>query len=103
MRPGRALDEKVARLIWPDFEDDKTPIWITRHGYFGPEYSSDPLAALGALEELARRGWGWRTAHGLVGWYYCELYQADLETYDGRGATLPLAVCAAILVALKGE
>jgi hypothetical protein len=110
--PGRALDEKVARLVWPD----RVPDWmiegviqeIVMRYWNGPPVSTDPLAALGVLEELAGRGWGWTAVR--YRWpitsdmaYNVGLVPPRSRAENADGTTFPLAVCAAVLAAYPGE
>jgi hypothetical protein len=125
---GRALDERVARLVWPD--PDTQPIWILParfypQTYMGPEFSTNREAAMTLLDALAERpgrdwlsgtGWAWdiRYDDGLsgTGWawdiryddgvYSVDLYRPGEETpVLGHNERLPLAVCRAVLAALE--
>lgn len=100
LTPGRELDARVCRLVWPegvkDFDGDD---WF-------PPVSHAPMWAMNALEALAGREPPWqfdieyRTS---TGWQVC-LYHPEsglLNWSAGMGDTLPLAVCRAIIAALS--
>jgi hypothetical protein len=102
---GRALDERVARLMWPDPDAGSTPIWIRRTGYWGPEFSTDVAAAMTVLDALAERGWEWSINFTRS---FGEAYGASVWKVGGPGhhrkaLTLPLAVCRAVVAALGEE
>jgi predicted transposase YdaD len=95
---GRELDEKVARLVWPERR------WLY---LYSPHYSTDVAAAMTLLDTLAERGWSWDMTHyhGSVSPYEVSLWRMDGNDNDGAcgaRATLPLTICAAVLAALEG-
>ncbi len=111
---GRKLDERVARLVWPD--PDTQPIWILParfypQTYMGPEFSTNREAAMTLLDTLAERGWD----HKLERRQFASdshRFEAVLSAGDVRplpkcravsafAPTLPLAVCRAVVAALE--
>jgi hypothetical protein len=116
--PGPELDEKIARLVWPDMPHHRpygiSPIYDTgtiRYLYW-PPVSNKREAALLALDALIAQGWSYAITYeqkwlrrGKRPGYDVILWRDDDDepTVTRRASSIPLAICAAVLAALKGE
>lgn len=109
---SRDLDKWVAEVLgWTGFSETPT------RGLMGdanrvsnakkwkvPLYSTDIAAAIGALEEYCKDGRRFDVGRcepkpDGVGGYYCTIATHVLCPAHGNGATIPLAICNAILSA----
>jgi hypothetical protein len=111
MHAGRELDEKVARLVWPERR------WWPATS---PRYSTDVAAAMMLLDTLAEQGWVWSLSYGrpttvpdrpdpYVAWLCAPMDDAAVianpravpRMVTGTAPTLPLAVCRCVIAALE--
>lgn len=104
LTPGRDLDERVARVVWPDDWLHDPP----RNRSIAKRFSEDTAAAMALLDTLAGRGWGisYFRHNATPDFHQVEIWHDGHnggEGVHGTGSSLPLAICACVLAALGDD